>query len=1182
MNGTNRPDAVAVRRPHALRVALALAFGLVLACLGLSGTAGAAEAVAARAGLHDGYARMAFDLPQGLGHRVESDGTKLAITFDKPVDVALGTLRRYLSDHVGAIALVGESRIEATLSRPYEVRDFMTGRTLVVDLMTSTSAGAAPEPAAMQVGVRVGEHPTYTRVVFDWPSNVDYALQDGDGRTRIRFARPAEFVVPAGSVAGAPRVSGLETAPAKDGASQVVLVHDGRLRHFRDGFKVVIDVLDAPRTAAAPSEPKPERRSRESPVPQQAEPATAKTQAAGTAAVKDAPHDKSGPLEAGPGEAGPVAAAAAAGGAPLALSPHADAEGHTGADPHAEPVAPAANEAHASAATPGVHGEAAHASAPAFSHGKPTALLPTSMQAPADADRPTPALPADVETLPIDVRIDLDGAVIRFPFTGDVGGAVFRRGGHLWIVFDRVYRIDTSRITGEAGEFVLEAEQVPDSRATALRLATAPGFNALTAKVQDRWEVVIVPQLLKPDVAMGVETHLGSVPSVSVGPTVPGTVLRIADPEVGDDIRIATVRNAGDGVAKLRQFADFHLLPSILGVAVVPLSDRVELRAAPDRLIVSAVGGLRLTDAAARAKVLAATGGGGDVERFFDFVGWRHGELGDFRNAEKELLARVGRAGEDARNTERMELARFYLSHGLADRALGVLDLVSRNQPGLTRVPSFLALRGAARHVIGDQAGAERDLFERDLDGEAEILLWRAAVRGVEGDYVTGSLGLQQAEQIVQEYPDALRKRFAFLGVDMALAQDDPVAADFWIEVLEGVEMTPADEERMRVYRGGAAAMNGEVDTALQLYDRAIEGNDRLSRALATMRKAELQLREEVITPGEAAEMLDRLRYVWRGDALEFEILRRLGQLEIAAGRYRDGLQTLKRAAANFPELPASAGIADEMRETFRQLYVEGGADDLPPVTAIALFEEFRELAPAGAEGDEMIRRLADRLVAVDLLDQAASLLEHQVEYRLDGPMKGEVGTRLAMIYLLDRKPGEALDALAESDVNGLPLEVENVRSLVAARAHAQQGDYPRALSSLRTMQGAEADRVRADIYWRQQNWGRAAALFGRLAGAAPEPGEAIDPEKARFVLNRAVALALDGANDDLVMLNTEFAEAMSATPYAADFTAMTHVDGITRNVSDVLQRVAVVDDFKAFMESYRSRRDGERTAPGS
>ena len=49
------------------------------------------------------------------------------------------------------------------------------------------------------------------------------------------------------------------------------------------------------------------------------------------------------------------------------------------------------------------------------------------------------------------------------------------------------------------------------------------------------------------------------------------------------------------------------------------------------------------------------------------------------------------------------------------------------------------------------------------------------------------------------------------------------------------------------------------------------------------------------------------------------------------------------------------------------------------------MFYEFRELTPIGRRGDEMIRRLADRLVAVDLLDQASELLQYQIDQRLEG-----------------------------------------------------------------------------------------------------------------------------------------------------------------------------------------------------
>ena len=50
-----------------------------------------------------------------------------------------------------------------------------------------------------------------------------------------------------------------------------------------------------------------------------------------------------------------------------------------------------------------------------------------------------------------------------------------------------------------------------------------------------------------------------------------------------------------------------------------------------------------------------------------------------------------------------------------------------------------------------------------------------------------------------------------------------------------------------------------------------------------------------------------------------------------------------------------------------------------------------------------MIRKLSDRLVAVDLLDRASQLLEHQVKFRLKGPERAKVGASLAFINLTNR-----------------------------------------------------------------------------------------------------------------------------------------------------------------------------------
>ena len=95
------------------------------------------------------------------------------------------------------------------------------------------------------------------------------------------------------------------------------------------------------------------------------------------------------------------------------------------------------------------------------------------------------------------------------------------------------------------------------------------------------------------------------------------------------------------------------------------------------------------------------------------------------------------------------------------------------------------------------------------------------------------------------------------------------------------------------------------------------------------------------------------------------------------------------------------------------------------PVQALALFYDFREQTPIGADGDEMVRRLARRLIDVDLLDQAAELLKHQVDERLEGVAKAQVATDLATVYLMDRQAEKALQVIwASRSVFDAPASV--------------------------------------------------------------------------------------------------------------------------------------------------------------
>src|SRR5262249_13719231 len=149
----------------------------------------------------------------------------------------------------------------------------------------------------------------------------------------------------------------------------------------------------------------------------------------------------------------------------------------------------------------------------------------------------------------------------------------------------------------------------------------------------------------------------------------------------------------------------------------------------------------------------------------------------------------------------------------------------------------------------------------------------------------------------------------------------------------------------------------------------------------------------------------------------------------------------------------------------------------------LGLFYDFRELTPIGRRGDEMIRRLSDRLVSVDLLDQAADLLQHQVDHRLQGAARAQVAARLAVVYLMNRKPDRALGALQSTRVADLSNDLRDQRLLLESRAMSNIGRHDLAMELIANVDSREATRLRADILWAARRWREAGEQIELLYG---------------------------------------------------------------------------------------------------
>jgi hypothetical protein len=257
----------------------------------------------------------------------------------------------------------------------------------------------------------------------------------------------------------------------------------------------------------------------------------------------------------------------------------------------------------------------------------------------------------------------------------------------------------------------------------------------------------------------------------------------------------------------------------------------------------------------------------------------------------------------------------------------------------------------------------------------------------------------------------------------------------------------------------------------------------------------------------------------------------------------------------------------------FAQIFLGTKGDDLPPVDALGMFYEFRELTPIGRRGDEMIRRLADRLVAVDLLDQAAELLQYQVDHRLEGAARAQVAARLAMVYLTARKPDRAIAALRTTRIADLSGELRTQRLLLEARAQSDVGRHDLALDIISNITGREAIRLRSDIYWASRRWREASEQIELYYADRWRDFKPLSPVEKSDVIRAVVGYALAEDAIGLARFREKYAPLMSGDADRAAFeTASKPTATSSAEFATIAKMAASVDTLDGFLREMKTR----------
>ncbi len=793
---------------------------------------------------------------------------------------------------------------------------------------------------------------------------------------------------------------------------------------------------------------------------------------------------------------------------------------------------------------------------------------------------------------------------IAMTLSDAAGMSAFRRDDALYIVLDTPDVAVPPQVTGASDVFG-PPERLTAPEATIFRLPILrPDALKSLHMVGDGAGLIWHVNAQKETAANRVNVPVSNVTQPAGALVWPATLTRrvisFDDPVMGDRLFAVTVSDAkqfaGDVPYRTPQAT---ILPSYIGLGGVAQADDVTANVMPDKKVqITRPGGLQLRGPI--AEEVSQPGKPSDKSAnkpagpgFFALERWAMGESDKLRANHMALSAAAGQVEGAERAQILMKLAELHLAHAQGAEAQGILQLVADTYPALAETPNYKALRGAAAVVAGQNDLAVPFLLSPSLDSLADIKVWRAAMLAGLGDWAQAGQFLPIMPEMLKGYTQPIKDDLSLTLAEVALRDGAIQQAQMLLEPV--AEHRPDLDSYRSAYlsylEGEIARQAGDKARAAEIWDKLVKGKEDYFRVRAGLALVVLKDQDKKIKPAEAIDILESLRYAWRGDELEIDVASKLGEMYIANKDYLRGLAILRSAASVPGFSKASERIATRMREVYADVMSDAGMAALTPVQALTLYRDFGELMPTGAEGDAILRTLSDKLMDAGMIEPAQEILGQQGKTATAAPDILRVQMRLASLALQEGNADSALTHLTEAEKQLASMDVTasvpkaREISFMRARAYVLQDKVDEALRALSLLpQDADVLRLRADMAWKANKWKEAATALEQLVQMEKlSDTRPISTAQAGLILNWAVALNLSGNRFVLSTVRERYGDMMAQTEKAKEFEVVTRPrQNVVLSDRETIQgMVGEVSMFKDFLDSYAKTEEEPKAAAG-
>ncbi|MBS0235832.1 MAG: hypothetical protein JSS50_00675 [Proteobacteria bacterium] len=785
-----------------------------------------------------------------------------------------------------------------------------------------------------------------------------------------------------------------------------------------------------------------------------------------------------------------------------------------------------------------------------------------------------PELQKTIEKPPTAITVTASGVntVVLFPTSKDVKAAAYMKGEKLWVIFDKpmqlqIPKLDNNKPTVDRQNdqqpiftkrnpevIAINAQNCPDNTACyTVEVERKEGRPLMTYMLhdQDGWGITFTSEFSVQnssnmrEVKVTAKPYAMPTPSVELGIGNLFNPIKVKDKDTGQYQIFLPLLEDRIGVGDEYNFVDFTIKRSIQGVVIESHNDKLQIENKGIEAHIYSTSGLNLAPkvySAAPANTQSL-----EPRKLDDPLTYEHQILqlkaftvpdGQFYSTLKKWQRQRYKVEHDTKETH-LSLALFYMASGMYKEAVTTITELEKSDDEYSKYYDVALLKAIACLFSNDEDEAYEAINKLNVADvpvhlRREVRMWYSIIEYYDemGDNITIGTNMIQLlsdhnSNFLAGYNNDMLAKIALIVFENRIQNKDWAGAKLVNEVLN--EIKPAMSARQKnefLYElGQYYEQQDNINNAKEAWEQcASDIDDTLNRARCRFEKARMLYKTSQFINNEYIDELQKIAVTWRGDGIEREMMKELGDLYTMQGDTLNALRSWRVITDYHTNTSDALLLAQKMSDTFVEFFLSDAGKSATPFQAVSLFYEFQNLVPLGDIGDELIVKLTSDLVELDLVNRAAVLMNHLVDNRLKGMRREEIINRLSKAYLIASLPFNSIEVIAKGlDYEELPEHIAKERRYIHARALMKMGETEAVERLLDKDINQQADDIRADLYWQGGNWQKFSQNSEPYLYAIRANKSDLDDGQVLRVLQQAVAYMMMGQDELLRGLYNDF-----------------------------------------------------------